>query len=83
METTDGVPPAPKAPAIQALRILCPHCHNPIQLLDDRSDEVLCPGCGSSFRLREAPQTTTVDRMKRPGLKPLLKAVVVAWPHGH
>jgi len=33
-------------------RIRCPHCHNPIQLADDRSDEVLCPGCGGSFRLR-------------------------------
>jgi hypothetical protein len=25
-------------------RFRCPHCHNPIQLADDHSDEVLCPG---------------------------------------
>jgi tetratricopeptide (TPR) repeat protein/tRNA A-37 threonylcarbamoyl transferase component Bud32/ribosomal protein S27E len=46
-------------PSGQAQRIRCPHCHNPIVLLDERPDEVLCPGCGSSFRLREASHTET------------------------
>ena len=32
----------------------CPHCHNPINLGETLSDEVLCPGCGSSFRVRDA-----------------------------
>jgi hypothetical protein len=37
----------------------CPHCHNPIRLSDDRSDEVLCPACGGSFRVRDAQETIT------------------------
>src|SRR5262249_32794232 len=56
-------------------RIRCPHCHNPIQLLDDRSDEVLCPGCGSSFRIRDARQTTTVVPMRPLGKFQLLERV--------
>src|SRR5262245_31802547 len=35
-----------------AMHIICPHCHNPIEVLDPAApDEVLCPSCGSSFRL--------------------------------
>jgi serine/threonine-protein kinase len=49
----------------QVKRIRCPHCHNPIQLIDDRSEEVLCPGCGSSFRIRDARVTDTVSGMRR------------------
>jgi hypothetical protein len=40
-------------------RVRCPHCHNPIQLADSGSEEVLCPGCGSAFRVRDARQTAT------------------------
>ena len=33
-------------------RILCPHCHNPIELLEaTTAGEVVCPSCGSTFRL--------------------------------
>jgi tRNA A-37 threonylcarbamoyl transferase component Bud32 len=56
-------------------RIRCPHCHNPIQLSDDRSDEVLCPGCGGSFRLREARATATESRMRPLGKFQLLERV--------
>jgi serine/threonine protein kinase len=59
----------------QAIRIRCPHCHNPIRLIDDRRDEVLCPGCGSSFRVREARQTTTTDTMRPLGKFQLLERV--------
>src|SRR5690349_23128345 len=59
----------------QGIRIRCPHCHNPIQLVDDRSDEVLCPVCGSSFRLREARQTSTTDTMRWLGKFQLLERV--------
>jgi hypothetical protein len=61
----------------QAIRIRCPHCHNPIQLIDERPDEVLCPGCGSSFRVREAPQTTTTVPMRPLGKFQLLQRVGV------
>jgi WD40 repeat protein/serine/threonine protein kinase/tetratricopeptide (TPR) repeat protein len=58
-----------------AFRIRCPHCHNPIQLIDDRPDEVLCPGCGGSFRVREARQTTSTVPMRPLGKFQLLERV--------
>jgi WD40 repeat protein/tRNA A-37 threonylcarbamoyl transferase component Bud32 len=74
VETADGAP-VNGPPRTKATRIRCPHCHNPIQLVDDQPEEVLCPGCGSSFRLREARQTTTVDRMRPLGKFQLLERV--------
>jgi serine/threonine-protein kinase len=56
-------------------RIRCPHCHNPIQLADDRDTEVLCPGCGSSFRVRDARVTTTTSNMRPLGRFQLLERV--------
>jgi WD40 repeat protein/serine/threonine protein kinase len=56
-------------------RLRCPHCHNPIQLSDARPDEVLCPACGSSFRVREAQQTTTAGGMRPVGKFELLERV--------
>jgi hypothetical protein len=46
-------------PSATPTRLRCPHCHSPIQLVDAHPDEVLCPACGSSFRVREARQTDT------------------------
>ena len=52
-----GKPPEPPAAsdaeATPTQRIRCPHCHNPIQLADDKLAEVLCPGCGSSTSDRD------------------------------
>jgi serine/threonine protein kinase len=53
----------------------CPHCHNPIQLADGHSDDVLCPGCGSSFKVREAWQTTTTGAMRQLGKFQILERV--------
>jgi hypothetical protein len=47
--------------ATAAICLRCPHCHNPIQLRDDHADEVLCPCCGSSCRVRETRHTTTTS----------------------
>jgi WD40 repeat protein/serine/threonine protein kinase len=58
-------------------RVRCPHCHNPIQLRDERSDDVLCPGCGSSFRLREARHTDTLSSPRPLGKFALLERVGV------
>jgi hypothetical protein len=54
-------------------KVRCPHCHNPIQLNDKLSDDVLCPGCGSSFRLRDAKYTDTASGMKSLGKFQLLE----------
>src|SRR5262249_20199451 len=75
---TAGQPPADVGPpAARAFRIRCPHCHNPIQLHDDRADQVLCRACGSSFRVRETRQTTTTATMRRLGKFQLLDRVGV------
>jgi serine/threonine-protein kinase len=61
--------------AMRVIRIRCPHCHNPIQLVDERPEEVLCPGCGSSFRVREARQTSSTVPMRPLGRFQLLERV--------
>jgi WD40 repeat protein/tRNA A-37 threonylcarbamoyl transferase component Bud32 len=68
-------PPQEGAPAARATSIRCPHCHNPLQLADDKPDEVLCPACGSSFRIREARQTTTAAGTRPLGKFQLLERV--------
>src|SRR5262249_2182639 len=73
---TPTTAPQPVPPLTgQARRMRCPHCHNPIQLVDDRSDQVLCPGCGSSFRLREARHTDTTTGTRPLGKYQLLERV--------
>jgi WD40 repeat protein/serine/threonine protein kinase/tetratricopeptide (TPR) repeat protein len=68
-------PTDPACPAAKPQRIRCPHCHNPIQLSDDRSDEVLCPACGSSFRVQDTRLTDTSSLMRRLGKFQLLERV--------
>src|SRR5262249_52738697 len=53
-------------------KIRCPYCDNPIQLAAE-SEEVLCPGCGSSFRLCDAKYTDTAGDMKEMGKFQLLE----------
>jgi len=76
-EKPEAAHPSPLPPRLspQVRRIRCPHCHNPIQLLDDRSDEVLCPGCGSSFHVRDARKTSTLTEMRPLGKFQLLERV--------
>ena len=34
------------------MHVRCPHCHNPIEILDDASlSEIACPSCDSHFSL--------------------------------
>ena len=39
----------------------CPHCHQTLPLPRSGIDEVVCPGCGSSFRLERCEAATTAD----------------------
>jgi serine/threonine protein kinase len=42
------------------MRIRCPHCHNPIEVVNDSSlGEINCPSCGSSFSLTGGDTTET------------------------
>jgi serine/threonine protein kinase len=80
--TPDAVEGAPSLPGVQqppttpsANRLRCPHCHNPIQLADGHGDEVLRPGCGSSFKVRDARPTSTTDLSRPLGKFQLLERV--------
>ena len=33
----------------RAIRVRCPHCGNPIQVVEPQPDEITCRNCGSSF----------------------------------
>src|SRR5262245_51691800 len=68
---------APPSPTPHLTRLRCPHCQNPITLADDKSDEVLCPGCGSSFRIRDARATVSAAAMKPLGKFELLERIGV------
>ena len=75
LETVTEAPPAsrPKAaPRSSPSKIRCPTCYNPIQL-NKQSEQVLCPGCGSMFRLCEANATDTASGMKTMGKFQLLE----------
>ena len=44
----------------QGLHIRCPHCHNPIEMVDeDPLTDVECPSCGSQFNLIVGQATVT------------------------
>ena len=44
------------------MHIRCPHCHNPIDVVnDDPSGDVSCPSCGSCFNLAKDTETAQDD----------------------
>ncbi len=49
------------------MHICCPHCHNPIELIEnDVAEEVFCGACGSSFRLeRKGTSSWAPDQGRR------------------
>lgn len=59
----------------EPIKVRCPQCRNPIILADDHTEQVLCPGCGSSFRMRDTHATSTVSGMKLLGKFQLLERV--------
>ena len=58
------------------MHILCPHCSNPIEIVDLAAQcEVSCPSCGSSFRLDAASTTDWQPTQIRLGKFDLLDKV--------
>src|SRR5262245_40195272 len=59
------------------MHILCPHCHNPIELVQlTPREEIACPSCGSSFRLdTESPTAGTLQSGRLLGRFTLLDAL--------
>lgn len=42
----------PDAGGFPALHVRCPHCHNPVEIVDDQPlKEITCPSCDSRFSL--------------------------------
>src|SRR5262245_30381635 len=66
----DGLATSPHAAGLR-----CPHCQNPVRVADADAEEVLCPACGSSFRLRDARPTASTAPMKPLGKFHLLERV--------
>ena len=47
------------------MHVRCPHCHNPIEIVDDSSfKEIPCPACGSSFSLVGSAEETETAPMR-------------------
>jgi hypothetical protein len=58
------------------IRLHCPHCNNPIELVDDSEDDVLCPSCGSTFRLdSDGTHTWSPEKLPQLGKFELLEVV--------
>jgi formylglycine-generating enzyme required for sulfatase activity/tRNA A-37 threonylcarbamoyl transferase component Bud32 len=74
----DGGPqPLRSGDATAAQRLRCPHCHNPIQLADNRGEPVVCPGCGGRFQVCDARRTDTITPSRLLGKFRLLARVGV------
>src|SRR5207249_10351020 len=51
---------------VTAMGLVCPHCHNPVDLGESPApEEVLCAVCGSSFRLERDATTDWSAREER------------------
>ena len=60
------------------VHIRCPHCRNPIELVGLPAGEVVCPACGSTFRLeRESTASRSPRDGRRLGRFELIEAVGV------
>jgi WD40 repeat protein/tRNA A-37 threonylcarbamoyl transferase component Bud32/uncharacterized protein YbaR (Trm112 family) len=65
-------------PPPDGLHLVCPHCRNPIEVVSTKAEEVVCPACGSSFRLEQPAATLLVpDSPRRLGKFALVKVVGV------
>jgi serine/threonine protein kinase/ribosomal protein S27E len=61
------------------VHIRCPHCRNPIELVGLPAGEVVCPACGSTFRLERESTASWSPRggQRRLGRFELIEAVDV------
>ena len=71
--TGDFAPGCTPGEGVTSIR--CPQCHNPVHLADGYADELHCPDCGGSFRVRERQQTVPTNTMRRLGKFFLLERV--------
>lgn len=64
-----GINPGVPAPGASEryLKIRCPHCDRPVEIISDSQADVTCPSCQSSFGLTTAnvTESTTPDQLGR------------------
>jgi WD40 repeat protein len=72
--TTAPEPSPVPGPDLPHPSLVCPHCHNPMELVEDHPDGLLCPACGSTFRLGDR-STTPADQVRALGKFQLLERV--------
>jgi tRNA A-37 threonylcarbamoyl transferase component Bud32 len=73
----DGARPSPSPRPGLEIHLLCPHCRNPIELVGLPAGEVVCPSCGSTFRLERESTATWSPRggQRKLGRFELIEAV--------
>jgi serine/threonine protein kinase len=59
------------------MHVVCPHCRNPIESVESAEGEILCPSCGSSFRLERGSTTGWTPDCGRRSLGPFELVEVV------
>ena len=48
------------------MHLRCPHCHNPIELIDrEECHDVTCPSCGNGFNIVSSLSTTPFVSSRR------------------
>jgi WD40 repeat protein len=65
----------PASPGEAGGSLRCPHCHNPLPFAADASHSLLCPACGSSFRVERVQGASTTDEIRVLGRFHLLERV--------
>jgi WD40 repeat protein len=59
----------------RAEQLCCPHCHQPVSGNGHGAHDLVCPECGSSFRVEDVHQLTTLADVRRLGRFQLLQRV--------
>jgi|GEM_PF-5095580 len=64
------------APSLHPVRLNCPHCQNPISVVDDGTGKATCPVCGSAFHLEDdLEKTWRPEKLPQLGKFALLQAI--------
>jgi WD40 repeat protein/tRNA A-37 threonylcarbamoyl transferase component Bud32 len=57
------------------MQLFCPHCRTTIEIAQASQEEIVCPTCGSSFRLERGSTTNYLPRHDRIGKFELLERI--------
>jgi WD40 repeat protein/tRNA A-37 threonylcarbamoyl transferase component Bud32 len=71
----EKTPPDPSPILPTAPVLFCPQCRNPIPYAGEPPEQLVCPGCGSSFRLENFRQAATLEQIRDLGRFQLLDQV--------